>query len=503
MKLFGSMSPYLVATLLLLFFIPALPVAAQRGSTLTMTPTPDHRELDVVGGQPADPGEWPWQAMVLPGPYLCGGSLIATDWVLTAAHCVFEEEGVLFAPSSIKVRLGEYDRTRAESGEQVMAVAQIIAHELYDSATNDHDIALLRLASPALFTAKVKPINLLNQSTESTLAAPGQAATVTGWGTTKEGGTAATLLMEVAVPIVSNVQCDRSYGYITDNMICAGYAAGGKDSCQGDSGGPLVVADENGGWQLSGIVSFGYGCARANYYGVYTRVSQYVEWIAAQTGSADGTPTPTKTPLGTPTTPIATPTPTGPAATPTVSATAVVTVTTPASTPLPSATPTVAPTNSATHETVEVMPDEESYFSYEDLSGSYVGVTVPAGAVDEPVTMIVDVPSTTVVQGANVAFAKRVLQLSIYRETVALSGYRFQEPIGVELIYAESDIKGADAQNLALAIYDFATDSWTTEGITVIEHNREFNYLLVETTRTGIYALTTANRTLFLPIVQR
>ena len=497
MKSFGSTLQSIVVMLLLFLLMPTTPLAAQASEPPTGTPTPNTRELVVVGGQPADPGEWPWQVMVLTGPYLCGGSLIAPEWILTAAHCVFEKEGLLFAPSSITVRLGEHDRTRSESGEQVIAVAQIIAHDLYDSATNEHDIALLRLTSPAQSTATVQPITLLQQSAENALATPGTMATVTGWGTTKEGGAAATLLMEVAVPIVSNAQCNRSYGYITDNMLCAGYEAGGKDSCHGDSGGPLVVSDENGGWQLSGIVSFGYGCARAKYFGVYTRISRYVEWIIDQTGFTAETPTPTPTniPSSTPATPVAMPT-AGSTVAPTASAT-------PAATPPSSVTPTAVPTDNATHERVEVVPEAESSFVYEDLSGNYVGVTVPAGAVDEPVTMIVNVPSITVVQGTNLAFTKPVLQLSIYRETVALSGYLFQEPIEIELIYAENDIKGEDEQNLTLSIYDFATDSWTTEGITVIEHNRALNSLLVETTRTGMYALTTANHMLFLPVVQR
>ncbi len=488
MNLFGSLLQTLVVVLLLSVLMPTIPLAAQARETSTGTPMPATRDLAVVGGQPAEPGEWPWQAMVLSGPYLCGGSLIAPEWVLTAAHCVFEQEGLLFAPSSITVRLGEYDRTRSESGEQVIVVAEIIAHHLYNAATNEHDIALLRLTSPAQISAKVQPVALLPQSAENTLAAPGTMATVTGWGTTKEGGTAATLLMEVAVPIVSNAQCNHSYGYITDNMLCAGYQAGGKDSCQGDSGGPLVVADDSGGWQLSGIVSFGYGCARADYYGVYTRVSHYTAWIADQIGSTTATPTPTATPIlvETPTTPVATPT--------------AITTSTPT---LPSLTPTALPTERPTHETVDVVPEAESSFFYEDPTGTYVGVTVPAGAVDEPVTMIVDVPSITVVQGANGDFAKRLLQLSIYRQTVALGDYLFQAPIGIEVIYAEDDLKGADEQNLTLALYDFATDSWTTEGITVIEHNRTLNYLLVESTRTGIYALTAPNRTLFLPMVQR
>ena len=106
--------------------------------------------------------------------------------------------------------------------------------------------------------------------------------TVTGFGTTREGGSSSDKLMEVEVPVVSNAQCSNSYpGYITFNHICAGKE--GKDSCQGDSGGPLFWSS-NSKFYLTGIVSFGQGCARPNYPGVYTRVTSYLNWIKTNTG---------------------------------------------------------------------------------------------------------------------------------------------------------------------------------------------------------------------------
>jgi len=95
-------------------------------------------------------------------------------------------------------------------------------------------------------------------------------------------------LQEVDVPIVSNATCNTSYGgEITANMICAGYAQGGKDACYGDSGGPLFVPDETGtGWVQVGVVSWGEGCALPNYYGVYARVSRYQSWIESYVGTA-------------------------------------------------------------------------------------------------------------------------------------------------------------------------------------------------------------------------
>merc|ERR1712209_157652 len=104
----------------------------------------------------------------------------------------------------------------------------------------------------------------------------GHMCTVSGWGTTSEGGSLARRLMKVDVPVVSDDNCRDSYGQsdIADSMICAGYEAGGKDSCQGDSGGPFMC-----GFGLDGIVSWGYGCAQPGFPGVYTQTSYFVDWV--------------------------------------------------------------------------------------------------------------------------------------------------------------------------------------------------------------------------------
>ena len=104
----------------------------------------------------------------------------------------------------------------------------------------------------------------------------GTSCTVTGWGTTSEGGSLGRVLQKVDVPVVSDDDCRGSYGVndILDSMICAGLPQGGKDSCQGDSGGPFMCGN-----QLSGVVSWGYGCAEAGYPGVYTQTSYFIDWI--------------------------------------------------------------------------------------------------------------------------------------------------------------------------------------------------------------------------------
>ncbi|MEZ4831027.1 MAG: trypsin-like serine protease [Caldilineaceae bacterium] len=278
------------------------------------------RDITIVGGQPADPGEWPWQALVLPGGYLCGGSLISADWVVTAGHCVFDASDNLFPPGEITVVLGEYNYNANDGTEQQRSVAQVIPHPSYNPNGSDNDIALLRLSSPVQFNQYVQPIPLVFSPANDSLVEAGDMSTVTGWGRTSEGGSSSNILMEVQVPIVSNRNCNSVYGNITDNMICAGYTEGGKDSCQGDSGGPLVVQD-GGNWLLAGVVSFGTGCARPNIPGVYARVSRYTDWINQNTGGTAPTPTPTSTgavPTATPVTPTATPVP--PTATPSVTA---------------------------------------------------------------------------------------------------------------------------------------------------------------------------------------
>lgn len=267
------------------------------------TPIPDPR---IVGGQDADQGEYPYQALVMPGGSLCGGALIDEEWVLTAAHCLFSGSTQL-DPSQVSIKLGDHNIYSTDGTEQSFSVSQVIPHPSYNPNTTDNDIALLKLSTAANLIAGQVEIISLNQNGS---LADGTLATVTGWGTTSEGGSIASVLQEVDVPLVSNATCNNSYGGITDNMICAGYASGGKDSCQGDSGGPLVVPDGNGGSVHAGVVSFGNGCARANYYGVYARTSRYIDWISQYVTltTNDPAPNPTNTPTPSPT-PVATATP--------------------------------------------------------------------------------------------------------------------------------------------------------------------------------------------------
>ncbi|XP_066497915.1 prostasin-like [Hoplias malabaricus] len=232
----------------------------------------------IVGGQNATPGSWPWQvSLQINGFHFCGGSLINSDWVLTAAHC-FES----FTASQVTVFLGEQSLGIPTSNVVSRSVTRVIINPSYSSVTNDNDIALLQLNSSVTFTPFIRPVCLA--ATGSTFF-NGTLTWVTGWGDTDFGVSlpAPMTLQEVQVPVIGNRKCNCLYevGAITNNMLCAGLLAGGKDSCQGDSGGPLV-SKQGGIWVQAGIVSFGEGCALPNFPGVYTRVSEYENWIKQQ-----------------------------------------------------------------------------------------------------------------------------------------------------------------------------------------------------------------------------
>ncbi|KAB1123047.1 trypsin-like serine protease [Neorhizobium galegae] len=286
----------LFATLLLL----AMPTRAQD------TDFAGEDGARVIGGQRADRSEWPWQVKILsPDPEQrgrfaghCGGSLIAPRWILTAAHCVTNgRSGVqeLFARDLLIVEgKSKVDKIISVIGPDKpgLDVVDVIVHEAFDRKVFANDIALIKLAKPAVSRAVA-----LSSASDRSTEAPDKMATVTGWGYNKadhgwDDKYLPTELQEVELPLVSTETCRAGYrdssmrlNPIDDRTICAGYAEGGKDACQGDSGGPLVALRPDRTWIQIGVVSWGAGCAEAGKYGVYTRVAAFRDWIAAKTGN--------------------------------------------------------------------------------------------------------------------------------------------------------------------------------------------------------------------------
>ncbi|CAM9761249.1 unnamed protein product [Lampetra planeri] len=180
--------------------------------------------------------------------------------------------------SRISVRIGEHNIFVTEGTEQRIQASKAIRHPQYNSATIDNDM-LIKLSSPATLNHYAQTVPL-----PSSCVGTGVMCTISGWDETQTSIGEVTVLrrlpdvlMCVQVPVLSDISCRNSYpGDITNNMICLGYQEGGKDSCQGDSGGPVVCNGE-----LHGIVSWGRGCALPNYPGVYTKVCNYISWIAS------------------------------------------------------------------------------------------------------------------------------------------------------------------------------------------------------------------------------
>ncbi|KAK4318646.1 hypothetical protein Pmani_010363 [Petrolisthes manimaculis] len=225
--------------------------------------------------------EFPWQvAMTVNGRFHCGASIIASRWVITAAHCVIK---YVNSPRAVELTLGDWDLSTTNDGRSTkMNPEKIIAHSGYSRSTLQNDIALLKLPRDITFTDKMSPICLPDKDVE----VEGSLATVSGWGR-DENGKLQSQLHHYTAEVISNTLCDTRWnargaarGFIVNTMMCMDSTSG--DSCNGDSGGPSVVAKSagTGEYLLAGIVSFGSGsCTDPALPGVYTKVSAYRNWI--------------------------------------------------------------------------------------------------------------------------------------------------------------------------------------------------------------------------------
>ncbi|XP_021040096.1 mannan-binding lectin serine protease 1 isoform X2 [Mus caroli] len=248
----------------------------------------------IFNGRPAQKGTMPWIAMLshLNGQPFCGGSLLGSNWVLTAAHCLHHSldpeettlhSSYLFSPSDFKIIMGKHWRRRSDEDEQHLRVKRTTLHPLYDPTTFENDLGLVELSESPRLNDFVMPVCLPEQpSTEGTMVI------VSGWGKQflhrfPEN------LMEIEIPIVNYDTCQEAYTplkkKVTNDMICAGEKEGGKDACAGDSGGPMVTKDaERDQWYLVGVVSWGVDCGKKDRYGVYSYIYPNKDWIQRITG---------------------------------------------------------------------------------------------------------------------------------------------------------------------------------------------------------------------------
>lgn len=227
------------------------------------------KQARIVGGTASLEDRYPYQvALVSDGVQFCGGTLISSEWVLSAAHCF----GLV-----THVQIGRYNIDDDSETFEEIQVEREIPHPLYDMSTTDYDFMLLKLEMPSTYEPVALDDGSINLSHGHDLA-------VMGWGKTSQSvfGTSSDILLEVEVDYFSRSRCNRRYSLlgneITDRMICA-YRLG-KDSCQGDSGGPLIIKGANASEDVQvGVVSWGIGCAKLFLPGVYARVSEALDFI--------------------------------------------------------------------------------------------------------------------------------------------------------------------------------------------------------------------------------
>ncbi|WP_417523503.1 serine protease [Marinovum sp.] len=283
----------------------------------------------VIGGEVAEDGAWPWQVALMvagqptmPDAQFCGGSMVLDTWVLTAAHCIYMDDG---NGNFFQLQPGQFDilvgtNTLADGQGERVPVAGVFRHPEYDTRLFDNDIALIKLAHAP--SVAYQTINVPDTDFGEQLDQQGIPTIVTGWGLVN-GAKRTEAMMQAEIQVISRDACNNAMmearaGFaaprvmeaagafqldqqqteevwsemlaraplpLSPNMICSGTFEGGKTSCQGDSGGPLVVPLNDGSYIQAGVVSWGLvgngstTCAEDAYFSVYTKASKFVPWL--------------------------------------------------------------------------------------------------------------------------------------------------------------------------------------------------------------------------------
>ncbi|VVC39890.1 Serine proteases, trypsin family, serine active site,Peptidase S1, PA clan,Serine proteases, trypsin [Cinara cedri] len=243
----------------------------------------------LVNGKETQKGAWPWQvSLQLLHPafgfvgHWCAGVLIQPTWVLTAAHCIKNEQFSLPLAALWTAVLGDWNKDVEEHTEERIPIDEVIIHDMFHNYQND--IALMKLSRPTNITNTNVRCLCLPPTTNDTPIP--KVCVTTGWGKIKPNGPLSSKLRQIKVPVHNTSVCRDKYGPavpINEGHLCAGRMDGkGGGPCVGDSGGPLQCSGPNGRWFLAGLTSFGSGCAKPGYPDVYTKLSFHLPWILKQ-----------------------------------------------------------------------------------------------------------------------------------------------------------------------------------------------------------------------------